>query len=795
MASDGPDPQALKTWQDAFQYPIPTVRRVEQELRRDIASNKEKLRALVGTRYRELVGTAETIVSMNREIQNVDATLADIGQRCNPRLMEKKFTHFHQIKGDVRDKDSAKRSLSAQLALLQRCAASISQLLRRRGSLSLMAKLTVVSRLLHNTISQQKSVPPFLENLRNQIASLQHTLIRRIDKRLASATSTADEIIEALVAYCLATKSSSDDAIRRFHQVRLDHIGSQLESQDASGEHVLNALRLYVRTLQSTRVLLSRRLSDALGKLKARPILADPDIRGLDDLGLDVLGRWVAADVSNFTPWIKLSECSKSDAEKLIKQWSKQAFGRFVDGCQKALTNWLGFSSLLSLREKTVELWLSSWGSTPTHSSLQVLEGLRTVFNERLRQILSDQAKSLNTLGHTVASVLSSWDNREHMVSHSLWDHELMSLDYSNGASAFKQTIADRLLGRDEDISDVLKIYQDWLSLIEGSRQSVDELRRVRWTDILDESEDGDVDIDATATLNEDDPQLLREALESAVRTAFDDLDSSFNGIFKEFGASPQSGKAAFMLKLIRLVRRDLPTDFHDSKFVLSKDIVPQLQALLANEVLKQTQPLRLIAGSVAKAPRVPGRTLWEGDPESPVQPSPSTFKFLRRLVESMDGQGPGIWDISTINVLKGSTQTELSKTITSALEALSPSSSATDGDAVKDSSESTDADKDEDNETSEKTGQEKPESEKTSETEVQNLNDWKLQLYFDAAYLKNALASKDQESEEFKASIAKLSNEVASSPKSVKFMDHAASEYWKRTQLLLGLLAVGAEK
>lgn len=48
MASDGPDPQSLKTWQDAFQYPVPTVRRVEQELRRDIASNKEKLRALVG---------------------------------------------------------------------------------------------------------------------------------------------------------------------------------------------------------------------------------------------------------------------------------------------------------------------------------------------------------------------------------------------------------------------------------------------------------------------------------------------------------------------------------------------------------------------------------------------------------------------------------------------------------------------------------------------------------------------------------------------------------------------------
>ena len=48
MAPEAPDPKSLKSWHDAFQYPIPTVRRVEQELRRDIASNKEKLRALVG---------------------------------------------------------------------------------------------------------------------------------------------------------------------------------------------------------------------------------------------------------------------------------------------------------------------------------------------------------------------------------------------------------------------------------------------------------------------------------------------------------------------------------------------------------------------------------------------------------------------------------------------------------------------------------------------------------------------------------------------------------------------------
>lgn len=44
------------------------------------------------------------IVSMNREMQDVDTTLGDIGRRCNPRLMEKKYTHYNQIKGDVDEK-------------------------------------------------------------------------------------------------------------------------------------------------------------------------------------------------------------------------------------------------------------------------------------------------------------------------------------------------------------------------------------------------------------------------------------------------------------------------------------------------------------------------------------------------------------------------------------------------------------------------------------------------------------------------------------------------------------------
>lgn len=48
MTTDVADANSLQSWQEAFQHPIPTVRRFEQDLRRDVASNKDKLRSLVG---------------------------------------------------------------------------------------------------------------------------------------------------------------------------------------------------------------------------------------------------------------------------------------------------------------------------------------------------------------------------------------------------------------------------------------------------------------------------------------------------------------------------------------------------------------------------------------------------------------------------------------------------------------------------------------------------------------------------------------------------------------------------
>ncbi|PYH48192.1 uncharacterized protein BP01DRAFT_334762 [Aspergillus saccharolyticus JOP 1030-1] len=788
MSPDGPDPQSLKSWQDAFQYPIPTVRRVEQELRRDIASNKEKLRALVGTRYRELVGTAEKIVSMNRGMEEVDSTLADIGRRCNPRLMEKAYTHVQAV---ASCKDSPERSLTGQLALLHRSAISISRLLRRRGPLLLVAKLMVISRLLHKTFSQQPAVPPFVENLRNQLASLRRTLLRRVDKRLAPAKATPDEIIEALAAYCLATSSSSDDAIRYFHQIRLDAIGSQLEVNDPTGENILNSLRLYIRTLQTSKILLSRRLSDVLNKLKARPLLTDPEVRGLEDLDLGVLGRWVTPEVSNFTPWIKLSELSKAEIENIIKKWSKPAFEKYVQGSRVALTKWSDFSELLTLRAKVLELWLSSRSSTPAHSSLQVLKGIRSVLNERLMGILVDQAQDLDKFGQSVASTIASWSDQTHSHSQSLWDESLISIDYSNGSSHFKQAVVNRLLGRDGDILVSLRQYQAWLQAVDKSKRSIDVLRQVRWSDVLDEGEDEDLEVGIPAILTDDDPRLLREALEAAIKKAFEALDNSFNETFKALQNPSLSEKAAFMLKLIRLIQREVPVESMPANYAFANGVVPQLQLILSTKISAHTRPWKPPAYSVGTDRGVPGRSLWEGDPAIPVQPSPSAFKYLRRLTKSMSHYGPGLWDASTVQCLKRTLQKEFVKIAASTMQQMK--SSFTAPQEAKDNLPEVN-----DSEPPTQNGDDdsppNPETETENTDPYKSLQDHMVQLYFDTSYFKNAFEVGDSETSHLAEVLGTIRGELEDQSQATMRIDQAAREHWKRTHLLFGLLTDAIE-
>ena len=51
--------------------------------------------------YRDLLNTAESIIEMNGQMHNVETHMAEIGQKCNTRLLERKATNFRAWQEEV----------------------------------------------------------------------------------------------------------------------------------------------------------------------------------------------------------------------------------------------------------------------------------------------------------------------------------------------------------------------------------------------------------------------------------------------------------------------------------------------------------------------------------------------------------------------------------------------------------------------------------------------------------------------------------------------------------------------
>lgn len=700
---------------------------------------------------------------MNVESSEVESRLASIGVRCNTNLIGKKSVNLADINRDSTGRTEEDKAFAGQLALLHRCTTMTGRLLRKNDSPLLASKLMVISKKLYNALSQNPNTPPFLESLRSQLNYVQKLIRRRIDRRLGSSNSSAEDIIDSMAAYCLSNNASSLDVITHFHNIRLNYIMKRL-NRDNGSECIPKALSLYIQTLQHTKSLFSRRLSDALGKLQAQPLLNDQDIQKIEDIDLDILGRWVVPDVKNFTPWIKSDAPTKQSAEQTIKTWSKKAFQTFLERGAATLENSGDFAGVLAIRKKTLDIWLGAVSTTITHSSTSVLEGLRDLFNTQLKNILLSEAQKLLYVGESVKSHVKSWEKPRASETQSLWDPNLLSLEVSEGAGTFKRVITETLLGQDAKIKSVLELYHSWLATIEISRQLIEDLKDTKWEDTLDEDEDEDFQASTMDLLTKDDPYLLHEEQIKTVRQALLDLQRSFEDAVREFDSD--SEKAAFVLRLVRDLRRESPNILQDDQLEFAQGIVSELHELLSEEVLSKAPGSNIIP-PVRNISRVPGRSLWEQTPELPIQPLPSTFRYFKSLVEVMEDLGPDLWNTSAVNILK----IKLHKTAVVSLN------------RKLDQLKSVDI-------TKEKSEADGAEAKVTSAERDRDIaRDWKIQLLLDAFYIRDVLSVQNSGTGPLDTLIETLQGEVDEDG-TAGTLQEAAHEFWNRTQLLFGLLA-----
>ncbi|CAD6448443.1 e06617e5-c68b-4f76-b925-95c1916d8ae8 [Sclerotinia trifoliorum] len=770
MASTTLSTTTCFTSSEAFKHPLPQIRQFHRDLTTELDEKNARLRTLVGGSYRQLLGTAEQILQMRKDIREVEEKLGKVGEGCGRNVLVGMVSGLGKLQGEMKNgrKGEEMRGL-ARVKGLGMCGIVVGKLLRRQGrgkSLVVAAKVLVLSRLLAKSLEGcVDSVDrEFVEEAKKKRVVLTKRLLRAVEKTLVSTKDGEDreDLVQALCAYSLATSSGAKDVLRHFLNVRGEAMALSFEDEEESDQEtsgVMRALEIYTRTLLDVQELVPKRLSEALAALKTKPLLKDESIRDLEGLRLDVCERWFGDEILYFTPYVRHDDLEGSLAVDTLRGWAKKASEVLLEGFTKTLQGGLDFKVVVELRTKILEVWIRDGGKARGFDPSILRDGLRGVVNKRLVELLETRVGKLHLVGTEIESTLATWDKGITDHHASLWDEDMMATELSNGGNIFKQDIIARTFGRNDTVSRVVNSFQTWRHLIEEIGTVIDELKKQRWDDDLEDIED-DESLDSRQNL-----------------LTFQELHTKITTFVEQYKDSEHSGKISmYILRILRDIRAELPSNPSLQKFGLS--LVQSLHESLASTVSEKS--ISSLAKSLEKK-KVAGRALWEGTPELPVQPSPATFKFLRGLSTSMADAGADLWSPVAIKTLKVHLDSQVKEKWSKVLQEKTASNEIT-----ASSIDTSDAQNSAETEESEKEVHSKVDGELDEE------NKRSIETIFIRYFvLQQALASQSKQSGDMEKGITGMKLKDLSEEIEVKIklemqerkrVGSAAKEYWKRT-------------
>ncbi|KAI7277979.1 hypothetical protein KC345_g6261 [Hortaea werneckii] len=761
MANQLPDPRDFNTWEDAFQYQLPVVRKLEQQLRRNINENRSKLRSLVGASYRDLLGTAERIIEMDEQMQDVEDHLGDIGRKCNARAVETANENQERM---VKRKGSGERQRQAILArtkVLQNALAAASRAIRRGSDALLVSKLLVLSRLLYQSISESAEPPAVLEELKRKLSNLRRRLLSYIERALVRPGQDRTNVAHSLCAYSLVSNSTPKDVLRHFLQARFEQLDAKAESP--SETDILDILELYRRTLLDTRALFPRLFAEAMSELSSTPLLKDDSLAACGELSLDVYAVWIPENVRTFTPWVRHDQLLSSDVGDALRSWTDQAqtvIHRAVETCLSKETD---AQSLLHIRKKVLLQYLSLSANLRDGSHAESINDLRGTFVKRLQDVARNSVESIALFEDLDATSSSPASN----VSLDLWQLSSKDLDLSNGAQFFRKSILDRRHGRDECLQACVQKLNKWTNEMDSFWRLVQQMRSMRWQDELDvdfdDLENGD---EIRQALTKTDAEQTQSAFQNAVSEV---LKHQYE-LIKERTSSPTPPQT--LLRLLRGIdtRRAMVEHSYGAKVEIDfyhSAICSLHQALVEQVVESPLKQLRISTKKQAKA----AVSLWDGSPPLPVQPSPSIFCFMTLLEEAMSGAGSDLWSSGAVNVLKDVLIERLSTVFRDPPGKDAIASKPEVNGHTEDASEGV--------------------NHGTEDTKGRKLL---LQSLFNVLYLCRVMDPRQTGKNESLNAYAKRARELAElDDATYERLQKNAGEYWKRTYLLFGLLAPAA--
>ena len=679
--------------------------------------------------------------------------------------------------------DAEHHAITYQLMWFQRSPAAIAHLLRRGGSILLAAKILVICRLLHKALSHGAHASPVIDNIRNRLASLRGKLLRRIDAEFCSAKSTVFSTLESMCAFLLATSLTPVDVMRHYLHVRLKGVQDSLKKSHDNHLIISKAFNLYLQTLHDTRALIPTPLADLLVKLKSRPLVDHLDLRNSVELDLEVDKRWLPEELRNFVPWLRHDSLHQKEVDATLGSWSTATFAIFVQALHKLLDDLQDLPDMTELRKKVVEVWFHQRRAPPGDEGSRQLVALREAFNDRMKDIIRNRARRLDVVGKHIYDIFRHWNESNSHHSPDLWAMSIPTRGSRSESANLKKGVLDSFHGRIDVYMHILDEYQKWLRLIKDAMDIVKQMRDYRWNEDLDLEEEDENLAAERVQLIRDDPSTIEDCLGQSVTLAFESLQDGLQHSASTFSSKGERCQAALLLRIIRDIRAQLPQQGDTSAFGLS--LVHRLHGILVQRACDN--PLSSLQAKLSRYN--PGDmsalfNLWDGSPLSPVQPSPSIFKFIYDLVSAMTEDGGDLWTENAVHRLKSHVRGHVSTGL--GMLVLEPTSQKATRDDGRD-----------------ETGSEKSSSgpivdgdaeddgvhgDRVQDTEIK----YKTQVLFDILFLQAALKvpCTDGSKNDLALLEQKLLLEVEALGYSSERLHKNAQEFWKRTCSLFTLLA-----
>lgn len=864
MASNLPDPD-LSTLTSSSQifsapagtptYTLPQIRSLHKHIHVAIDDKQARLRTQVGGSYRELLGTADSIVRMRADMDDVQAVLGRMGARCGRGVVGAKVAGLGRFAAewDGVSEDRFGRRNSGDVArakILAGCVLVLGRLLQGHFGLKdgerliTATKVLVLGRLLVKSFEEHKpgvEVKSALEGSTKSLEKLRKRLLRSIDKVLETVgeNTNRDLLLKALCAHSLATGTGARDVIRHFLDVRGSAMASVFDVEEhRSSLDVVKGLELYTKTILDVQYLVPNRLTEALSHLKKEPLLSDPSVRELESLRLDIYERWCGDEISEYKPSVRHDDLDGRQAVDMLTKWTAKGSEVLLQGLEKTLERTTEFKAITELRTEVLQLWIRDGGKARGSDPSVMLDLLRQTINAHVAGVLDAKVNKLRLVGSEIAATLDVWRAGVTDAQPSLWDTDSLDMDLHHGAGPFALDVINRLYGRNDAVARAVTGYKSWAQVIDDVEEVVEQLKKQRWDNDVDEVEDEETIDQRQQALSRDDPKKLQERLHSALEKAVHDLDEQLAKLWDKHKEGENSGRVAmYLLRILRDVRAKLPKLESVKGFGLG--MVPSLQEVTA--VTVAAAPVDSFASNGLAKRKVVGRSLWEGDPELPTSPSPGVFRLLRELTVAMGDAGMDLWSPVAVAVLRRHVSKELSERWAVALEAhLAEAEIKTEGEKpaaeiesgkVESGDKENTEDKDADEKTLEPAEESKVENEDGTEAAHESASDEKpkaaedpatdkaeaadesttekeaeaaeeaavaeklrrdllVQWLFDIAVLRLSVSTKETSSDlkELEEAVCKRTD-LEGTPARQR-LNKASQEYWKRSSLLFGLLS-----